>query len=706
MKVRLMFVAIGLVLFGCSDSSTKKYDKAIALLDRGDTKKAVELLVVASNEGYAQASSKLSELYGEGKIIEPDKEAQLKYIRLAAEQGDVDAQILWGAIVGDGNKILGIEADVDKSLFWFRSALSNTLDEKKKLAIAVYLRRRIMFASLSRSMKPVRAKESAERNVLLPNEKACAEIVEMAIGSMVNRGDAEACAIMAYIIEAGYEYHQNGVVVQAETLWKIAADKGNPEACKKMACKLASKDYGNYDPCKAIMYFEKGGQLHSSEEELYVRCLLENHDKRDPKKAVEIISAAIDNRDYLPGFYFWAIGNCYLIGDGVDKNIREAINYLDKAADELYDEARIQLAEIYYEGKLIEKNNSKARDYARSAHISSDEIIKRRAASIMERIDNEEKVKIEKDMANIAEKAEEERQRRKEARDRRIEEITKERTRREEESQAAYAKYAEDQLSKLSFKLTNYVLPHPYLSRQMKSSKVTDSLWGELIDAKKRRDWLGMLNAMNSVRLYKRSDKFEKYPDNAEIDRLIQGLCRHDFKVAFSLNNSNLYGELVVSSIDKDLLRVKGCAVDSAVDDFVNPKMHFIEGSSGIIGVELSFNMCEKLIIGQGEKRKDYLGQIQLVPKRYDDIEKKYNQKAQDIEAKIRLGQSNLAEEQQIQKLHEDFQEEVLATFKKSTWNSSQTVDVSVQTPRRKKEKKKLRLRGPVPVGAGTWYTP
>lgn len=57
------------------------------------------------------------------------------------------------------------------------------------------------------------------------------------------------------------------------------------------------------------------------------------------------------------------MGICYENGDGVEKNLEEAIKWYTKAADQGYAKAQYYLGKAYDEGKGVAKNDSEAMNW-------------------------------------------------------------------------------------------------------------------------------------------------------------------------------------------------------------------------------------------------------------------------------------------------------------------------------------------------------
>jgi TPR repeat protein len=58
-------------------------------------------------------------VYSNGKGLGKDKAEAVKWYRMAAEQGNVDAQFVLGYLYYSGE---GVEADTDEAIKWYRKA--------------------------------------------------------------------------------------------------------------------------------------------------------------------------------------------------------------------------------------------------------------------------------------------------------------------------------------------------------------------------------------------------------------------------------------------------------------------------------------------------------------------------------------------------------------------------------------------------------
>ena len=78
--------------------------------------------------------------------------------------------------------------------------------------------------------------------------------------------------------------------------------------------------------------------------------------KHNMKKGIKRLNdAAVTNPQAM-----YLLGALYEAGKGVEKNMAEAVSYMQKAADMGYGPAECALADMYYEGRGVDRNYGKA----------------------------------------------------------------------------------------------------------------------------------------------------------------------------------------------------------------------------------------------------------------------------------------------------------------------------------------------------------
>ena len=68
----------------------------------------------------------------------------------------------------------------------------------------------------------------------------------------------------------------------------------------------------------------------------------------------------------------YSLGVCYRCGDGVEKNVEEAVKWYRKSAEQGYARAQHNLGICYYNGDGVIQNNVKALAWASAAYANGD----------------------------------------------------------------------------------------------------------------------------------------------------------------------------------------------------------------------------------------------------------------------------------------------------------------------------------------------
>jgi len=157
----------------------------------------------------------------------------------------------------------------------------------------------------------------------------------------------------------GYEYGFWGEVdlKQAEHWYRKAADQNYIKGIHNLGVSIfLQKRYKD-----ALPYFEKAASMNHADS---INMLGVYHQEgivfeQDHKKALEYFSRAIDiDADNASALF--NIGQAYYYGEGVKQDYTKAFVWLTKSANQDYSLAQIQLAEMYFSGKGVNKNVAKA----------------------------------------------------------------------------------------------------------------------------------------------------------------------------------------------------------------------------------------------------------------------------------------------------------------------------------------------------------
>jgi hypothetical protein len=158
------------------------------------------------------------------------------------------------------------------------------------------------------------------------------------------------------------KYFSSPVVNRAEnndlmdTLHSLA-DQNNANAQNILGvCYLTGMNV-QIDEKAALEYFSSAAEQNHTASQRNLAIALENQNSPDKNKIITLYEKAAENNDA------YALNNlavCYLTGDGVKQNLKQAVKYFEKAVKLGDDYAMVNLAGCYAIGNSVVKNNKKA----------------------------------------------------------------------------------------------------------------------------------------------------------------------------------------------------------------------------------------------------------------------------------------------------------------------------------------------------------
>lgn len=151
------------------------------------------------------------------------------------------------------------------------------------------------------------------------------------------------------------DYTNNSDIMNV--LFELADDHENAEAQNIIGVCFATGKNVSISEKDAISYFERAAEQGHSGAARNLAILLENSKDGDKSKIAELYKQAADNGDK---YALNNLGVCYMSGDGVKKNQKEAIRCFEKAAKTGDDYAIVNLADCYYVGNGIKRDPAKA----------------------------------------------------------------------------------------------------------------------------------------------------------------------------------------------------------------------------------------------------------------------------------------------------------------------------------------------------------
>ena len=115
----IVILALLAVLLGIPVAAAQTVGEALAAYKRGDYATAIRGIRVHAEQGDANAQVLLGFMYADGKGVPENDAEAVKWFRKAAEQGDAGGQHNLGSMYADGEGVLENDADAMK---WVRKA--------------------------------------------------------------------------------------------------------------------------------------------------------------------------------------------------------------------------------------------------------------------------------------------------------------------------------------------------------------------------------------------------------------------------------------------------------------------------------------------------------------------------------------------------------------------------------------------------------
>ncbi len=141
-----------------------------------------------------------------------------------------------------------------------------------------------------------------------------------------------------------------------ETLHRLA-DENNSNAQNILGvCYLTGMNVV-IDEKKAAQYLNSAAEQNHTAAQRNLAITLENQQSADKEKIITLYEKAAEKDDS------YALNNlavCYLLGDGVKQNIKQAVKYFEKAVKYGDDFAMVNLADCYVVGNGVSKSDKKA----------------------------------------------------------------------------------------------------------------------------------------------------------------------------------------------------------------------------------------------------------------------------------------------------------------------------------------------------------
>ena len=361
-------------------------------------------LCYQTGHGIAADSLKATRLYQ--RSIKEGNKALFTQNEELARKGSVFSNMLIASCYQNG---LGVAKDVNKAIPYLTAAAEKNcvpaqrdlgmilINDKKAMEAAPWFKRgsangdipcTFYYGKMLVEGLGVKADKKEGANYLLKAADAGFPQAMYYVGNCYMGGDglmknAEQ-AVKWYRLAAGKGVHNaqwalaqcyregNGTDInydQALYWYAEAASKGHNRAFKNLitdsiagspfiAYMKGIKAYTNKDYDEALKQFKVVEKSKISDGKVMEAAIIANssYAKHNMKKGIKLLNdAAVTNPQAM-----YLLGTLYEAGKGVEKNMAEAVSYMQKAADMGYGPAECALADMYYEGRGVDQSYGKA----------------------------------------------------------------------------------------------------------------------------------------------------------------------------------------------------------------------------------------------------------------------------------------------------------------------------------------------------------
>ncbi len=313
-------------------------------------------------QNFADGKARLAWCYLHGKGCQKDMEKGFLLARQAAETGNPSACVVLGSCYENGT---GVEQNKNSAFNYYKKAADQNYKSgffnvascyEKGFGTEKDLPKALSYYEKAADKGIELAKKEKER--LEENKKKCA--------SMYAFFSEE--TTIEKLLEAENWFHNP--IVQAALSQKYYDEKNDSKTSFMWAEKSAAQN------CI------EGMALLGSKYIYGIGCE-ENADKglQLVRKVVEMIEAddTIPAQNNSRGIAFCALGSCYKLGKGIEKNEKEAVSWYQKAAEREYAMAQFYLGQCYDNGIGVNKDYKKAREWYVKAAKQGHYMAKKRA---------------------------------------------------------------------------------------------------------------------------------------------------------------------------------------------------------------------------------------------------------------------------------------------------------------------------------------
>lgn len=133
---------------------------------------------------------------------------------------------------------------------------------------------------------------------------------------------------------------------EAFKYYEMAYKKGDTEAALTLASMKLFANYNMVDMEGALPYLEVAYKAKEKNSDLYFAYYYQQH-KKDEKKAFENCQKAYELFQENP-YVWYRLGRCYYFGNGVERDVERAYDFLSQAANKDFKDAKEFIEEYFH----------------------------------------------------------------------------------------------------------------------------------------------------------------------------------------------------------------------------------------------------------------------------------------------------------------------------------------------------------------------
>ncbi len=305
------------------NSVSDLYNQAIAAYKSGDFNTALKLFKLFAQTGFDAAQYNLAIMYANGKGTDIDMAASLYWMEQAANQGNADAQLITGFWYEEGH---GTAPDEEKALYWYERAAEQGNADAQYHCGLVCLKR-------DRPQRTERkAMEWFEKAAKSGHSKA-----KLQLGKIHLQGN-----IVPIDYDAAYSLFMEA---------KEDPDTHDLAECYLAVLKIERTVLSSYQTNR------KNNNMHDAFADLE-DCLLLYFDT--------------EKGSYPSPHFYYRLARCYYWANGVNRDVKKAIELYRFAAERGYPKAKFDYAMLYFEGEHVPRDLEIAGHWFERARLCGD----------------------------------------------------------------------------------------------------------------------------------------------------------------------------------------------------------------------------------------------------------------------------------------------------------------------------------------------